>query len=68
MNTEEVLFVKLQNKFLGVDWYKFKTDQVVESFYNSERQGGSYFFRIKHLAEFLSLHKGMFKIISICSY
>jgi hypothetical protein len=62
MNSDEIMFVKLQNKLLGVDWYKFKSNQLVESFYNENRQGGSYFYKLQHFTEFLSLHDGMFSI------
>jgi hypothetical protein len=64
MNTEEeVLFVKLQHKLVNVDWNKFKTDIVTDSFYSETRKGGGYFYSLKNLPEFLALHKGMFKIM-----
>jgi hypothetical protein len=63
MNSENPVFAKLQNKNLDVDWYKFKSNKLMESFYSDERQGGSYFYSIQNMLEFLKLHKGMFTIM-----
>jgi len=63
MNSEKLVFIKLQNKRLDVDWYKFKSTRLVDYYYSDTRKGGSYFYSIKNMPNFLKLHTGMFNII-----
>jgi len=63
MNTTHKMFAKIRDNFSLADWSKFKSTDLVESFYSEQRKGGSYFYNLQNLDEFLKLHKGMFDIM-----